>query len=69
MGAETYLTRMGANPPLFKVDVPLHIEAFYLYQLNEQISLTPGLIWLTAPNQNNDNPDAVIVTLRTTFTF
>ena len=49
---------------LFKVDLPLHIEAFYRYQFNDRISLTPGLIWLTAPNQDNDNPDAVIVTLR-----
>jgi carbohydrate-selective porin OprB len=51
------------------VDVPLHIEAFYRHQINDNISITPGIIWLTAPNQNNDNSDAVIATLRTTFQF
>ena len=55
---------MGGNPQPFKVDLPLHIETFYRYQFNDRISLTPGLIWLTALNQDNDNPDSVIVTLR-----
>ena len=69
VGAEPYLTKMGGNSQPFKVDVPLHIEAFYRYQFNDNISITPGLIWLTTPNQDNDNPDAVITTLRTTFSF
>ncbi len=50
-------------------DTSLHLEAFYQYQLNENLSITPGVIWLTAPNHNSDNQDAVIGTLRTTFTF
>jgi hypothetical protein len=48
-------------------DRPYHIEAFYKYQLTDNISVTPGVIWLTAPNQGDD--DAVIGTLRTTFRF
>ncbi len=50
-------------------DTSLHIEGFYKYQLNDFISITPGIIWITAPNQNADNDDFVIVTLRTTFKF
>ncbi len=69
VGAEPYLTRMGGDPVDFDVDVPLHIEVFYRYQINDNISITPGVIWLTAPNQSEDNPDAVIATLRTTFEF
>jgi hypothetical protein len=69
VGAEPYLTRMGGVPEPFAIDLPLHIEAFYRYQVTDNISLTPGLIWLTAPNQDNNNPDATILTLRTTFTF
>lgn len=70
VGAEPYLTRFdGGNPLPFKVDVPWHLEAFYRYQINNNISITPGVIWLTAPNQNNENSDAVIATLRTTFQF
>ncbi|HYW19358.1 MAG TPA: iron uptake porin [Nodularia sp. (in: cyanobacteria)] len=48
---------------------PLHLEAFYKYQINDHISITPGIIWLLAPNQTSDNPDVVIGTIRTTFTF
>lgn len=47
----------------------LHIEAFYQFQLSDNIAITPGLIWLTAPNHDNRNDDVVIGTIRTTFTF
>jgi hypothetical protein len=47
----------------------LHIEGFYRYQLNDNISITPGVIWLTAPNHDDGNDDALIGTIRTTFTF
>ncbi|HEY9638268.1 MAG TPA: carbohydrate porin, partial [Coleofasciculaceae cyanobacterium] len=35
----------------------------------DNISITPGVIYLIAPGQDADNQDAVIGTLRTTFTF
>ncbi len=70
VGAEPYLTSFsGGNPQSFKVDLPLHIEAFYRHQFNNNISLTSGFIWLTAPNQDNNNDDNVIATIRTTFQF
>jgi Carbohydrate-selective porin, OprB family/S-layer homology domain len=50
-------------------DAGLHVEGFYQYRLNDNISVTPGIIWLTAPDHNNDNEDIVIGTIRTTFTF
>ena len=53
----------------FSRDNSYHFEGFYKYQLSDNISVTPGIIWLTAPGQNSDNDDAVIGTLRTTFTF
>ncbi|MEQ9550859.1 MAG: iron uptake porin [Coleofasciculus sp. G3-WIS-01] len=70
----------GAEPTLRGLDVPggtkdfnrdfaYHIEGFYKYQVSDNISITPAIIWLTAPNQNSDNSDAVIGTVRTTFTF
>ncbi len=49
--------------------IPWHIEAFYRHQVTDNISLTPGVIWLTAPNQSSRNPDVVIGTLRLTLTF
>lgn len=69
VGAEPYLTEMGGDPQDFDVDVPLHVEAFYRHRIGDNIFVTPGVIWLTAPNQSNDNPDAVIATVRTTFLF
>lgn len=69
-GIEPYLTGMSAGPrSSFSRDLPWHIEGFYKFQLTDNISLTPGVIWLMAPEQNNDNDDIFIGTLRTTFTF
>lgn len=50
-------------------DTSLHIEGFYQLQLTDNIAITPGLIWITAPDFNENNDDVVIGTLRTTFTF
>lgn len=50
-------------------DTSLHIEAFYSWQVTDGITITPGLIWLTAPNHDNDNDDVVIGAIRTTFSF
>ncbi|MEH1873961.1 iron uptake porin [Nostoc sp.] len=50
-------------------DTSYHIEGFYQYNLSDNISITPGVIWLTAPDHNNQNDDIVIGTVRTTFTF
>ncbi|MEH1904977.1 MAG: iron uptake porin [Nostoc sp.] len=65
VGAEPY---RGGNPAPAN-DLSLHIEGFYKYQLTDNIAITPGVIWITAPGQNDDNQDAVIGTVRTTFTF
>jgi len=50
-------------------DTSFHLEAFYQYQLNDNIFITPGVVWLTAPDHDSDNDDIVIGTIRTTFTF
>ncbi|MEH2425717.1 MAG: iron uptake porin [Nostoc sp.] len=65
VGAEPY---RGGNPAPAN-DLSLHIEGFYKYRLTDNIAITPGVIWITAPAQNDDNQDAVIGTVRTTFTF
>ncbi|MEQ8972970.1 MAG: iron uptake porin [Coleofasciculus sp. C1-SOL-03] len=71
-GAQPYLGHADTADAEFRRDdddVPYHVEAFYKYQLTDNISLTPGVIWLINPDQDDDNEDAVIGTLRTTFTF
>ena len=48
----------------------LHLEAFYQYQLSDNIAITPGVIWITEPDSNiQDADDLVIGTVRTTFSF
>jgi Carbohydrate-selective porin, OprB family/S-layer homology domain len=50
-------------------DTSLHVEAFYRYRLSDNIDITPGVIWLTAPNHDANNDDVVIGVLRTRFFF
>jgi len=50
-------------------DTSLHVEAFYSWQVTDGVTITPGLIWLTAPNHNNNNDDVLIGVVRTTFSF
>ncbi len=49
--------------------VPYQVEGFYKYRVSDNVSVTPGVIWVTNPGQNSNNNDAFIGTLRTTFTF
>jgi hypothetical protein len=50
-------------------DTSLHIEAFYRYQLTDNIQITPGIIWLTAPNHDENNSDVITGVLRTVYRF
>lgn len=69
-GVEPYLTDLDVpGDPNFEDDTPYHIEGFYKIQVTNNISVTPGVIWLMSPNQDNDNDDIFIGTLRTTFSF
>jgi hypothetical protein len=64
-GASSGLRRAIGRDP----STSIHVEAFYQYRVNDNISITPGVVWLTAPDHNNANEDVVIGTVRTTFTF
>jgi len=56
-------------------DFAYHFEVFYKYQLTDNISVTPGVIYLPSVNQNagipgsNSNADVFVGVVRTTFTF
>ena len=50
-------------------DVGYHIEVFYTHRVNDNITITPGAFWLTAPNHDERNPDVVVGAIRTTFSF
>ncbi len=50
-------------------DTSYAIEAFYRYQLNDNINITPGLIVITNPEHNADNSTDYIGAIRTVFAF
>ncbi|HEY9612182.1 iron uptake porin, partial [Allocoleopsis sp.] len=50
-------------------DTSLHLEGFYKFKLSNNILITPGVIWLTAPGHDSRNDDILIGTIRTTFSF
>lgn len=70
VGAEPYVAGCsGSNCSVNGDDVALHIDAFYKYKLTDNISITPGLIWINAPFGDSDEDSGIIGTIRTTFTF
>jgi hypothetical protein len=50
-------------------DAAFLAEAFYRFRVNDNISITPGLIYLNDPGSENDREDSFIGAIRTTFTF
>ncbi len=51
------------------LDTGYHLEAFYRLRVNDNIHITPGLVYLTNPGHSSINADMLMGTLRTTFTF
>ncbi|MCC0176890.1 carbohydrate porin [Waterburya agarophytonicola K14] len=76
-GAEPYvsgtsITRINENGEEEEAteDAPIHIEGLYKYQFNDNISITPGVVYIINPNGGEaDEEDAIVGVLRTTFTF
>ena len=68
-GAQPYSLNRNLVAGAEDSDIPYHIEGFYKYRVNDNISITPGVIYQTSSGQNDDNDDVFIGTLRTTFTF
>ena len=60
---------VGSNGVSIPNDTSFHIEGFYRYRLTDNISITPGVIWITAPNQDANNDSIFIGTVRLTFRF
>ena len=50
-------------------DNAYHIEAFYSWRVNDNISVTPGVGAIFNPENNSDNDTQYVGVLRTTFNF
>ncbi|MEG4317401.1 MULTISPECIES: iron uptake porin [unclassified Microcoleus] len=48
---------------------PYHLEAYYRFQVNDNISITPGAFVLFNPEGTKDNDTVGVGVLRTTFSF
>jgi len=59
---------LNANP-LFTKARPFQVETFYRFQLNDNVSVTPGVFVIFNPEFNSDNQTTVVGVLRSTFTF
>lgn len=70
VGSEPTVTNSTIDNLEADSDRSLHLEAFYQYQVNDNISVTPGVVWITEPDSTGrDSDDLVIGTVRTTFSF
>ena len=50
-------------------DTPYHLEAYYRFQLTDNISITPGAFVLFNPEGSSRNTTTTVGVIRTTFTF
>ncbi|NET16288.1 MAG: carbohydrate porin, partial [Okeania sp. SIO1H6] len=72
VGREPYMNELDVPTGLasgLRQDMSWHIEAFYKYQVTDNISITPGVTVITNANQDDDNDELIIGTIRTTFQF
>lgn len=76
-GAPLYATGFGTGTidaslaPSYVDDfnTPIAVDAFYRVRVNDNISITPGLVWLTNPGGNSELSDTFAGAIRTTFSF
>ncbi|NER04718.1 MAG: iron uptake porin [Okeania sp. SIO3C4] len=69
VGVPPIVTDGGDDDSLKDDDTSIHIEAIYRFQVNDNISLTPGLFVITNPNHDDINDTIWITTFRTQFVF
>jgi Carbohydrate-selective porin, OprB family/S-layer homology domain len=50
-------------------DLPIHLEALYRFKVNDNISITPGVVAILNAEGNSGNDPVILGTIRTTFTF
>ncbi|OKH23284.1 S-layer protein [Hydrococcus rivularis NIES-593] len=73
-GQPLYRVDSGGEAALIPENVgdrtnPYHLEAYYNFKLNDNISITPGAFVLFNPEGDGDNDTTGVFVLRTTYTF
>ena len=65
----SFPSSFGSGPTKDYFGESYHIELFYRYPITRNISITPGIVFVTSPEYNSNNPTQILGTIRTTFTF
>jgi hypothetical protein len=70
-GTPGYLSSIpgGLDSPVFNQDNAFQVEGFYRFQINDNISITPGLIFITNPGNDDANDESLVGAIRTSFQF
>lgn len=69
VGVPPIVTDGGDDDSKKDDDTSIHIEAFYRFQMNDYIAITPGVFVITNPNHIENNETLWVGTLRTQFRF
>ncbi len=68
-GADSSLFGQLGLPTVARQDAAFMVEGFYRLRLNDNISITPGVVYIADPGNDNDQSDTFVGAIRTTFTF
>jgi len=70
VGNSIYLPNVatGTYVPV-RTQNPISVEAFYKYQVTDNISITPGVQWIQNPSQLQNVGSAIVGSVRGTFSF
>ncbi len=65
-----FVSNGGAGDPGGQPGTTTHVEAFYRWQVSDNISITPGVVLVFTPRNNPANGDTIVIgAVRTTFNF
>jgi hypothetical protein len=67
VGAAPYVTSSNDNST--EEDAPFMAQAFYRFKVSDNISIQPGIVYITNPNGDKDNDSVWVTSLRTKFSF
>jgi hypothetical protein len=67
VGSAPYVTSSNVNST--EEDSPFMAQAFYRFKVSDNISIQPGIVYITNPNGDKDNDSVWVTSLRTKFSF
>ena len=57
IGAELWVTDSSIDNFGEDENISLHLETFYQYHLSDNLTISLGIVWNTAPDNNNREDD------------